>query len=500
VSGTRGSCLARIVDEPARLDPGRAALVLTGEVATGEVVTYGDLADASLRCSRSFAELGLAKGSWVPVVDDAGLLSVASVVGLARAGYAAALMNPRLRSGELRVLVEGSGAARTAVAGPAAAGAVREALGAEPLGARELLGDAAGGPADGSPAAGEPRAPEDVALVLFTSGTTGLPKPVPLTEAGIGSRLSTFSAPFEPGAPPAVSLMCVPLVHVGGMLGLLVQLAAGNTTVVQPRFEAGEWLRLVAEHRVSRTFLVPTMLHRILEHPSFGSTDLSSLRNIAYGAAPASPTLVARAVEAMPGVSFSNVFGQTETLGAITALGPDDHAPGSERIASVGRPLPGVAVRIVEPGTGRDVPAGEVGELWARTGYTAGWVRTGDLVRQDLDGYLYVMGRIGETINRAGEKFAPFEVEEAARSHPSVRDVAVVAVPDAEMGSRVGTAVVADGPLDAAELRRFCSERLAPFKLPEHVVQVDEIPYSETGKVRRRELAELIAARLGLPG
>ncbi len=145
--------------------------------------------------------------------------------------------------------------------------------------------------------------------------------------------------------------MSVPFFHVGGVIGMLGNLYAGNTYVVQARFDAGEWLRLVQEHRVTSTFMVPTMLQRILDHPDFDNTDLTSLAAIAYGAAAAPVTLVHRAMAAMPHVGFANVFGQTETLGAYTTLLPDDHRD-PNRVGSVGRPLPGVEVRVVDPDTG----------------------------------------------------------------------------------------------------------------------------------------------------
>src|SRR5262249_40239160 len=192
-----------------------------------------------------------------------------------------------------------------------------------------------------------------------------------------------------PDTPPTVSMMTVPFFHVGGAIGVLGNLYAGNTYVVQDRFDAGEWLRLVQEHRVTSTFLVPTMLQRILEHPDFAGTALTSLTAIAYGAAAAPITLIRRAMAALPHVGFANVFGQTETLGAYTTLLPDDHRDPA-RVGSVGRPLPGVEVRVVDPGTGNDVEAGTGGELWGNTTprATDGRLRTGHLPRQDTDGHI----------------------------------------------------------------------------------------------------------------
>ena len=247
------------------------------------------------------------------------------------------------------------------------------------------------------------------------------------------------------------------------------------------------------------------MLHRILDHPDFGSSDLRSLNSLTYGAAPASPELIRRAMASLPGVELTNTFGQTETMGSITALGPGDHA--AERLASVGRPLPGVEVRIVDPTTGDAVPTGTVGELWVKsegsvvpgtqaegTAVPAGWFRTGDMVSADGEGYLYPAGRLTDTINRGGEKFAPSEVEAVVRTHRSVRDVAVVGLPDPEMGNRVGCAIVGREPITDEALRDFCRGRIANFKMPERLLLVDEIPYNDFGKVDRKEIRARFAA------
>jgi acyl-CoA synthetase (AMP-forming)/AMP-acid ligase II len=188
------------------------------------------------------------------------------------------------------------------------------------------------------------------------------------------------------------------------------------------------------------------------------------------------------------------VFGQTETLGAYTTLLPKDHRDPA-RAGSVGRPLPGVDVRVVDPATGIDVEAGTVGELWVNTtqNVTEGWLRTGDLARQDSDGYIFPSGRLSDTINRGGEKFGPIEVEEALRSHPAVTDVAVTGIADEELGQRVGAAVVACAPVTLEELRSHCRELIAYFKLPERLAIIDHIPYNATGKVSRRDIASLIA-------
>ncbi|HME76286.1 MAG TPA: class I adenylate-forming enzyme family protein [Mycobacterium sp.] len=476
--------ISMLIDAVATGDPDRVALII-GKRVTG----YGQLAAAVERCAAGLANHGVAAGTRVAVVDGGSLLSIASVFGAARIGAAAALMNPALTPAELRVLIQNAGCADVAIAGEDYVDRLRAAGASTVLTTADLLSDSP------IPAAKTAEETDDRdALVLFTSGTTGLPKAVGITDGHLSTRIRGMAQSFRADTAPTVTMMCVPFFHVGGSLGILGSLYSGNTSVVQERFDAAEWLRLVQEHRVHTAFLVPTMLQRILDHRDFAGTDLSSLIAIAYGAAAAPVALVRRAMAALPHVAFANVFGQTETLGAYTTLLPEDHRD-PNRVGSVGKPLPEVEVRVVDPDTGTDVDAGVVGELWVNTiqNVTEGWLHTGDLARRDADGYIYPSGRLSDTINRGGEKFGPIEVEEALRTHPAVSDVAVAGVTDEEMGQRVGAAVVADQPVTLEELRTHCRHRIAYFKLPERLMIVDGIPYNATGKVNRRQLAVLIA-------
>ena len=497
--------IGTIIDAPAAGDPDRAALIIKGRT-----ITYGDLGHAVRRCAAGLSAGGVA-GRRVAVVDTASLLSIAGLLGAARIGAAAALMNPALTAPEIRLLLANAECADVGVAGEPYAARLRDGGVAKALTAADLLGD---GPFAVPPTADD--VDDRDALVLFTSGTTGLPKAIGITNAQLSARITGFITPFQRDVAPTVSMLSVPFFHVGGAIGVLGNLYAGNTYVIQDRFDAGEWLRLVQQHRVTSTFLVPTMLQRILDHPGFATADLTSLASIAYGAAAAPAALIRAAMAALPHVAFANVFGQTETLGAYTTLLPADHRD-PNRVGSVGQPLPGVEVRVVDPDTGIDVAPGTIGELWVKSAQnvtdeplgrradgtdeplgrradsTGGWLHTGDLARQDPDGYIYPTGRLKDTINRGGEKFGPTEVEEALRSHPAVTDVAVAGIADEEMGQRVGAAVVARTPVTLEDLRFHCRELIAYFKLPERLIVVDEIPYNDTGKVNRRQLAELIA-------
>jgi long-chain acyl-CoA synthetase len=496
--------LASIVDAVATTAPARAALIL----ADGSVCTYRELQEEVGRWATTLSAHGVGPGQRVPLADWGGVRSTAVTLAAARIGAATAQMNPLLTETELRQLVEVSRAAPVGVAEGAVAARLSAALGE---GGQVL--DRADDPAAGVDGATDGPAlvggGADEALVLFTSGTTGVPKPIGISHAALMARLSAYRAPFAIERPPAIGIMCVPSFHVGGMIGLLLSLYSGDTMVVQPRFDAGQWLELASDHDVSSVFLVPTMLARILDHPAIESTDMSALRNVSYGAAAAPVELVRRAVHQWPHVGFANVFGQTETLGAYTTLLPEDHRDPA-RVGSVGRPLPGVEVRVVDPDTREDVEPGQVGEIWVRSPQNVreGWLETGDLARQDGDGYLYPTGRRSELINRGGEKFAPHEVAEVLRSHPAVREVAVAGVPDEEMGERVGVAIVVVGGEGEAgppapgreELREWCRPRLAPFKLPEVVVHVDELPVNELGKLPRRAVVALITARVAAQG
>jgi acyl-CoA synthetase (AMP-forming)/AMP-acid ligase II len=475
-----------ILEAAASGDPARIALIIDGRA-----ISYRELSAAVQHCAAGLADQGVVAGQRVAVVDGGSLLSIATLLASARLGAAAALMNPALTPPELQGLLKNAGCADVAVAGEQYVDRLRAAGAPTVLTVVDLLDRlSSASPADDTL--------DDVddrdALILFTSGTTGLPKAVGITSRQLTRRIRGMSAPFRADTKPSVGMMCVPFFHVGGALGTLGSLYSGNTSVVQQRFDAGEWLRLVSQHRVSTTFMVPTMLQRILDHPDFANTDLTSLVAIAYGAAAAPISLVRRAMAALPHVAFANVFGQTETLGAYTTLMPDDHRDPA-RAGSVGRPLPGVEVRVVDPDTSNDVEAGTVGELWVNTtqNVTEGWLHTGDLARVDADGYIFPSGRLSDTINRGGEKFGPIEVEDALRSHPAVSDVAVAGITDEELGQRVGAAVVACAPVTLEELRSHCRELIAYFKLPERLAIVDHIPYNSTGKVSRRQLAALIA-------
>jgi long-chain acyl-CoA synthetase len=424
--------------------------------------------------------VGVGVGDRVYVIAGPGRLALTAAFGVLRLGATPALVNPRLTAEEVATLVELAGAGAAVIVEPQC----KDRTGRLQM---PVLGPEVLEPTTEDDTPGDGAA--DNGLILFTSGTTGLPKPVPVPWSTLTERL----APYVEVTDPQMRLLCVPLHHVGGLIGSMVCLLGGHSLIVQGRFDAGEWLRLVEQHRVQMTFMVPTMLARVVDHPDLASTDLSSLQVITYGASPMSGDLVQRLTTAMPAVALINTFGQTETLGGITFTTPDDaHDPVHRE--SVGRLVPGVEIRVVEPGTDDEVPAGEIGELLVKSSQNVveGWLRTGDLVRVDADGYLYPNGRLSDTINRGGEKFGPVEVETVLREHPLVTDCAVAGIPDPEMNERVGAVVVTSESVDAATLQQWCAERIAKYKTPELIVFADEVPLTDMSKVDRKAVVRMV--------
>ena len=360
-------------------------------------------------------------------------------------------------------------------------------------------------------------ADDDTTILMYTAGTTGLPKGVPLTH-------NSFSVYMLQNVNPAdleteeTNLLTVPLYHVAGIQAMLAATYGGRTLALMRQFDVDEWLETVQREKANRAMLVPTMLKRVIDHPDFDKYDLSSLKVITYGAAPMPFEVIKKAIEVLPGVNFINAFGQTETASTITTLGPEDHViEGTEEekekklrrlTSSIGRPMADVEMKIIDE-EGNDLPPGEVGEIVARgprvmSGYwkdaekTAkamtkdGWLRTGDMGYMDGEGYFYLAGRGDDLIIRGGENISPEEVENALYAHPSVEEAAVIGIPDPEWGQEPRAIVVLKQGMAATaeELVEFCRQRLSSFKRPRSVVFVDELPRTSTGKVLKRVLRE----------
>lgn len=353
--------------------------------------------------------------------------------------------------------------------------------------------------------------PDDVAVVLFTSGTTSRPKAVELSHNNLTSYV-TGTVEFASAEPGDAALICVPPYHIAGVGAALSNLYAGRKMVYLRKFDAKEWLRLAAAEAVTSATVVPTMLDRIISELQANPTPLPALRTLAYGGSKVGLPLVRTALELLPDVGFVNAYGLTETSSTIAVLTPDDHRAAHaaddeaarKRLGSVGQPVPGIEVQIrAEDGT--VLGPEEVGELYVRGDQVSGkyaeigsvldehgWFPTKDVAYLDSEGYLFIGGRSDDTIIRGGENIAAAEVEDVLVEHPHVHDVAVVGVEDAEWGQIMVAVVVpvADINPDPEELRAHVRQHLRGSRTPDRVVFRQELPTTPTGKVLRRQLAD----------
>jgi len=347
--------------------------------------------------------------------------------------------------------------------------------------------------------------PHGCAIQMYTSGTTGRPKGAQLSHANLLSLLPGAIEQFGTWHDRDVSLVCMPLFHIGGSGWALVGLYRGVENVVTRDFDPAAILRTIADFKVTKAFFVPAMILFLLQVPACRTTDFSALELIAYGASPAPIELLRNALKVF-GCGFAQVYGLTETTGAITYLPPEDHqADAVERLKSCGKPMTGVEVRIVDAG-GREVATGEVGEVICRTpqimlGYwnlpdasrlaiRDGWFHTGDAGYMDRDGYIYIYDRVKDMIVSGGENIYPAEVESALFGHPAVADVAVIGVPDDKWGEQVKAIVVRKpgASVTDREIIDFARERIAHYKAPRSVDFVEALPRNPSGKILKREL------------
>jgi long-chain acyl-CoA synthetase len=350
-------------------------------------------------------------------------------------------------------------------------------------------------------------------LQMYTSGTTGRPKGVMLSDTNLAASIPEICDLWILDQSSRM-LGVLPLFHIAGLGAAAGTLWSGATFVIPVEISATALLDAVAEHGITNLVLASVLLQRFIEEAASraaaGSpTDLSSLRVVGYGAAPISQGVVRQAMTVLP-CGLLQIYGLTESSGTITALREEDHDPAvPDRLRSCGRPLASVDVRIVDPASFEDLAAGEVGEIWARSakitaGYwqapeatsevitSDGWFRTGDLAYADDDGYIYLCDRLRDMIITGGENVYPAEVEDVLHSYPAVAEAAVIGVPDDRWGETPNAVVVARAgtTIDEAELMAFTRDHLAHFKCPTSVHVVDALPRNATGKVLRRILRE----------
>ena len=487
----------------ANAQPDRVALV-----CDGQRWTYAQLLETAHGAAAMIRQSG---AKYVSLLDESSEAAVIALFGAALAGVPYCPLNYRLADAELGALLQriapalviGDETRIMRIAGDhghvacSRLGFVAEALEAV---------------RNGLP--GDDHMAEDIAVQLFTSGTTAAPKAAILRHSNLlGYILNAVE--FGSAEGEEASLVVVPPYHIAGISALMSSIYAGRRIVLLPAFAPADWLSLIETEKVTNAFLVPTMLTRIIDTLAAGTdADLTSLRPIAYGGGKMPLEVIRKALQMFPDVNFTNAYGLTETSSTIALLGPEDHraALASEdlkvqaRLGSLGRPLPTVEIQIRDE-NGQALPSNEAGEIYVRGEQVSGeyreksaladggWFPTRDAGFMDDEGYLFLSGRADDVIVRGGENISPGEIEDVLLTHPAVADACACAIPSVEWGEAIGIAVVprdmSTPPADQ-ELKDLIRAKLRSSRVPDRIAFLPHLPYNEMGKLLRREVKRML--------
>jgi fatty-acyl-CoA synthase len=514
--------------------------------------TYREFKEVVERCARSLMALGIEKGDHVAVWGQNVPEWVTLQFATGKAGAVLVTINPAYKSHELKYVLEQSDSAALFLtegvrdvdflqilqgAVPELAQTEGGGLSSEELPFLKSVVLMGGDPPEGLPVMGFDEflerasevSPEEleerqdsldadeVINMQYTSGTTGFPKGVQLTHTNIVKNAFYIGECMELGPEDRVCIP-VPFFHCFGcVLGTLNTVTHEGTMVPVESFDAEKVLQSVHQERCTALLGVPTMFIAELEHPDFEQYDTSNLRTGIMAGSTCPMEVMKQVVDVMGASEITIAYGQTESSPVITQTRTDD--PLELRVSSVGRKLPDVEVRIVSVETGEDCEPGEQGELWTRgyhvmRGYykmddktrevidDEGWLHTGDLAVMDEDGYVKITGRAKDMIIRGGENVYPREIEEFLYTHPEVSDVQVYGVPDERYGEQVAAAVKKkpDADLTEEDVKEYCRENIAYYKVPEYVDFVDDYPMTASGKIQKYRLREAAVERYGLQG
>jgi len=517
--------ITEFLDLSAMLVPERTAIAFEGKR-----YSYAQLKERVNRLADSLNRLGLKKGDRAAILEVNCNEYVEACFGVVKAGGIFVPLNFRIRQDELVYLVN-KAEPEVLFVGSRYADMVNGVRSQLPSVKHFIVigGNYEGMEGyDGLIASGSPEdevfaelKDEDIAVLIFTAGTTGFPKGVPQDHNAYSSYVLSNVDPPDMEAPPETNVLVMPLYHVAGMQALMAGIYGGRSIALMRQFDEKEWFETVQREKATRVMVVPTMLKRIVEYPDFGKYDLSSVRVITYGAAACPYEVLKRTIERFPGRALINAFGGTETSSTIAALRAEDQViTGKEtdaerekklkRLAtSIGLPLEDVEIQVRDEKE-KELPGGKLGEIVVRgprimkgywkdeerteKAFTAdGWYRTGDLGYKDDEGYIYLTGRGDDVIVRGGENIGPDEVESVLSTYPKIEEAAVIGVKDEEWGQQVRAIVRLKKGETATEqeIIDFCRPRLAGFKRPTSVVLVtEELPKTSTGKILRRKLRE----------
>jgi acyl-CoA synthetase (AMP-forming)/AMP-acid ligase II len=504
--GSRVLGIADILRRRAAATPSAPAIL-----TPGHVTTFADLDARSSQVARALQADGVVAGDRVAYIGVNAPSFLEVLYGATKIGAIATALNNRLAPAELTailrdaeptVTVLGHGEPPLPAGDPATLRRVVQAHEYDEW----LAGHAPDDP-------GVEPAPGDPAVIFYTSGTTGLPKGIVLSGGSISQALATMH--YEMGLDTtSVAMAPIPYFHISGFGLALVANLNGAALLLETETEPGALIDLLVRRRVSHAAVVPTLIQRMVNHPDAPGADWSALKYLVYGSAPI-PLSVIQTATSLFGCSFIQSYGLTESTGGVTVLWPQDHLPPpgrEQQLRSVGRAMPGVALRVVDPVTLEDVPVGARGEVliggghlmngyWRRPEATEaaftsdGWLRTGDGGSFDELGFLYLHDRLKDMIVTGGENVFPAEVESVLTGHPDVAEIAVIGVPSAQWGESPYAVVVRTpgSQLTGEELIAWSRGRLGHFKCPVGVDFVDALPRNASGKLLKTRLRETYA-------
>ncbi len=489
----------------------------TAMVFEGAPTTWAHLHDRSSQVANALAAAGVASQDRVVFIDKNGPTYFEVAFGAAKLNAVLVAANWRLAPPEMAYTINDS-KAQVVVVGPDFISLIEQiqsqftsvtkivVVGDHPK--WESYDDfvASGSTVD----PGTDSAITDVAMQLYTSGTTGLPKGVMLMNSNMFTLYEEVAVHWSFDQ-KSVNMVAMPLFHIGGCGWAMVGMYFGGKSIIVREFIPNVVLDLMIEHQATNALYVPAMLQFMSMVPGAGERDYSSMRRMVYGASPITNETLIAAMKVFK-CDFAQVYGMTETTGGFTQLDPQDHDPTGPRahlLRSAGRAFPWVELRIVDLENGSDCPIGAVGEVWTRSrqnmlGYwnnpeeTAktilpdGWLRTGDAGYLDSEGFLFLTDRVKDMIVSGGENVYPAEVENALASHPAVAEVAVIGVPHERWGESVKAIVVvrSGAVVTAPEIISFAKEHLASYKCPTSVDFMDVLPRNPSGKVLKKDLRE----------
>ncbi len=472
-----------------------------------QALSFGEMNTRSSRAANALAEQGVQPGDRVAIIARNAPAHFELLFACAKAGAILLPVNWRLSAREIAGILEDSSPSFLVVEDDLHSLLAETANPPKTikLAAHPAWRDAG---ADGDK--GRLPSPNDPLLILYTSGTTGLPKGAVLSHGNL-SYLARMAQELWGFTASSVNLVASPLFHIGGIGYAMTGMSQGGHTVLMQQLVPTEIIAAVRDHRVTHGFFVPTVIQMLLEVPGVAEMKLTSLDRIFYGAAPIGEAVLKRAI-AVFGCGFSHVYGMTETAGTVVTLAPEDHdpdGPRAHRLRSCGLPMPWNELALIDPATGNPVATGELGEIrirskvnmlgyWNKPEETAktitsdGWLCTGDAAFQDADGYVYIHDRFKDMIVSGGENIYPTEIENVLYDHPGVAAVAVIGVQHERWGETPRAFVVArpgEQPTEA-ELIAFTRERLAHYKCPTSVAFVTALPQNASGKILKKDMRD----------